>query len=93
MAVKRRYAAALQGQGLLFRPLQRLWASIFSSVRAVIIVPTTGEKLELEVGYDFKQQHDHVTLTRKNWQTGERSTLYSGPLTNGVHAKPRAQRD
>ena len=91
--MKKRYSAAIAGYGGYVRALRRAWANRFSSIKAIVLVPELDERLSLSVHYDAAAEADIVTLARSNWRTGEESTLYKGPLTNGLHKQPRRQRD
>lgn len=87
------YTAAMQGQGGIFSALRTAWASRFHSIKAFVMVPSISEKLTLSV--HFSQQHDDdiVTLTSRNWKTGDERMLYHGSLTNGSPKKHRQLKD
>lgn len=91
--MKKRYSAAMQGQGGIISALAKAWASRFYSIRAFVLVHERSEKLELEVNYSLNDDADHVTLKRRNWHTGAESILYSGSLTNGTHKQQRNLKD
>jgi hypothetical protein len=90
--MRKHYAAILQGQGVITRPLIRLWSSRFSGIRARVLVPEESERLDLIVKHNALTGHT-VELLRYNWLTQQTSCLYHGPLTNGTHERPRNQRD
>jgi hypothetical protein len=93
MPVKKRYSAAIYGQGGMFSALKRAWASRFYSIRAIVMVAENNERLELLVTHNINTQEDHVSLKRRNWHTGAESILYDGSLTNGQHKKTRNLKD
>lgn len=91
--MKKRYTAALQGQSGHLMALRRTWASRFHSLRAIVLVCSRSERLELEIKHSAQADDDMVTLTRRNWHTGEETILYAGTLTGGTPKKKRQSRD
>lgn len=91
--MKKRYTAAILGQGGRFKALKRAWASRFSRIEACVLVADEGEKLRLFVHHDARSGNDIVTLLRENYRTGAKCTLYAGRLTNGVEIKPPHRKD
>lgn len=91
--MKKRYTAALIGQGGMFKALKRAWASRFTRIEATVMIPEESEKLRLYVHHDARSGDDIVCLMRENYRTGAKSTLYSGRLTNGQHERPAMLKD
>ena len=91
--MKKRYTAALIGQGGKWSALKRAWASRFGRIEGVVLIPAESEKLRLFVHYDAQSGQDIVTLLRENYCTGEKSTLYSGRLTNGAKINKPMKKD
>lgn len=89
---KRYFAAAIQGAGF-FTALRHTWGSYFSGVRAFVMIPSKSEKLELTVTRNMRNDTDQVSLTRKNWRTGEETQLYDGHFTGGTPTIKRLPRD
>jgi len=89
---KRHYTAAIIGQGLRSN-LRKAFASRFSSIRAIIMIPSESEKLELTVTRNARADTDTVTLIRTNWRTGETSDLYIGDVMGGKLRRGRLPRD
>lgn len=92
-SMKKRYTAALIGQGGMFKALRRVWATRFARIEASILIPEEHEKLRLYVHYDAKSGEDIVTLLRENYRTGHKSKLYAGRLKNGIHIHPPHAKD
>lgn len=88
----RHYAAALQGVGFI-HALKRLWSSRFAGIKAIVMIPDEHERITLRVTYNTQMQRHDIHLERDNWQTGERTNLFSGSLTCGENKKPRNLRD
>lgn len=89
----RTYAAGIMGYGGLFSAVRNAWGNRFSGVRCFIMLMERDEKLELHVTRDARSGDDHVTLTRHNWRTGNRATLYDGKFMGGTPTKKRHPRD
>lgn len=86
------YAGAIWGSGF-FRALRTARASRFSAIRAFVMIPSKGEKLELSVTRRAKDDVDIVTLKRTNWRTGEETMLYNGNFMSGTPIVRRLPRD
>lgn len=91
--MKKRYKAALIGQGGMFKALRRAWASRFSSIQGLIMIPETDDALRLSVHYDAATECDRVTITHHNHRTGAESTLYDGRLLGGQPKQGRRLKD
>lgn len=90
--MKNHFTAAIMGNGL-FSALRRATSSRFSSIRALVMIPSKSEKLELQVTHDARSGDDMVKLTRSNWRTGEETQLYNGIFTGGAPIRKRMPRD
>lgn len=87
------FTAALQGQGGIYKALRSTWGTRFSIIRAFVMIPSRSEKLELKVQHNALNDCDLVTLTRRNWRTGEECTLYAGDIAGGKPKKKRLPKD
>jgi len=78
--MKKRYTGAMQGQGGLFQPIRKAWATRFARIRAFIMIPEASEKIELSMHYDTRMGEDCLIVTRTNYATGKTQTLFSERL-------------
>lgn len=67
--------------------------NLWGRIKAFVMVVSKQERIELTVRYSAADKEEIITLTRRNWRTGEETTLYNGFFTGGKPKKKRLPRD